>query len=84
MGWQLLHRRWAALMQRTNALRSRRERTPAHGMALPAHDMASVDSARLQAEQVNDWESEGGTLAPSADKERRSTPLRNDPRRVLR
>jgi outer membrane protein OmpA-like peptidoglycan-associated protein len=67
MTWQVVPRKRGALLQNANVLRARRERMVGSGFAAPVLDLPAqspVDSTQPQVEQLNDWESEGGTVAP--------------------
>jgi hypothetical protein len=76
MTWQVVPRKRGALLQNANALRARRERIVGSKPATPLLELPAqwrADSPQPQVEQLNDWESEGGTVEPSsADRERRS------------
>jgi len=73
MAWQLVSRKWGS-MQKANALGACRARTNTGkvvnvGLELPAQspsDAPPSDASRLRAQRLNQWESEGGMLAPSA------------------
>jgi hypothetical protein len=77
MTWQVVPPKRGALLQNANVLRARRERMDGSKPATPLLELPAewrADSPQPQVEQLNDWESEGGTVAPSsADKERRSS-----------
>jgi hypothetical protein len=67
MIWQVVPRERGALLQQANVLRARRERVGGCGSATPVIELSAqspMDSSQPQVEQLNDWESEGGTLAP--------------------
>jgi hypothetical protein len=76
MAWQVVPRKRGALLQDANALRARRDLMVESKRATPVLELPAqsrADSPPPQVEQLNDWESEGGTVAPSsADRERRS------------
>jgi len=75
MTWQqVVPRKRGALQQNANTLRARRQRIVGSKPAPPLLELPAespVASPQPQVAQLNDWESEGGTVAPSSDDRKR-------------
>jgi hypothetical protein len=70
MSWQVVPRKRGAVQQNANTLRARRQQIVGSKFAAPLLELppgSPVASPQPQVEQLNDWESEGGTVAPSSD-----------------